>query len=146
MRTYQIYLIEDEFAHHYYGREKLFFNLFLEYIQARGRLKSILQKQIEYVTKKVPIIQLQLAIEQRLQKKMNYWTQNGKYYLEKTNGSSKAVLIIQNDSITLEAEGDYEAETAFFESIRKYEATFLAIDFEHEKYGWLKPIKERKFV
>ena len=47
MRTYQIYLIEDEFAHHYYGREKLFFNLFLEYIQARGRLKSILQKQIE---------------------------------------------------------------------------------------------------
>ncbi|MCK2010875.1 sporulation inhibitor of replication protein SirA, partial [Peribacillus sp. Aquil_B8] len=76
MRTYQIYLIEDEFAHHYYGREKLFFNLFLEYIQAKGRLKSILQKQIEYVTKTVPIIQLQLAIEQRLQKKMNYWTQN----------------------------------------------------------------------
>lgn len=69
MRTYQIYLIEDEFAHHYYGREKLFFNLFLEYIQARGRLKSILQKQIEYVTKTVPIIQLQLAIEQRLQKR-----------------------------------------------------------------------------
>ncbi|TKH02690.1 sporulation inhibitor of replication protein SirA [Peribacillus simplex] len=146
MRTYQIYLIEDEFAHHYYGREKLFFNLFLEYIQAKGRLKSILQKQIEYVTKTVPIIQLQLAIEQRLQKKMNYWTQNGKYYLEKTNGSSKAVLIIHNDSITLKAEGDYEAETAFFESIRKYEASFLAIDFEHEKYGWLKPIKERKFV
>ncbi|MDO7487010.1 sporulation inhibitor of replication protein SirA [Peribacillus frigoritolerans] len=122
MRTYQIYLIEDEFAHHYYGREKLFFNLFLEYIQARGRLKSILQKQIEYVTKKVPTIQLQLAIEQRLQKKMNYWTQNGKYYLEKTNGSSKAVLIIQNDSITLKAEGDYEAETAFlkvFENMKR---------------------------
>ncbi|MCT4477149.1 sporulation inhibitor of replication protein SirA [Peribacillus frigoritolerans] len=146
MRTYQIYLIEDEFAHHYYGRERLFFNLFLEYIQAKGRLKSILQKQIEYVTKTVPIIQLQLAIEQRLQKKMNYWTQNGKYYLEKTNGSSNAVLIIQHDSIILKAEGDYEAETAFFESIRKYEASFLAIDFEHEKYGWLKPIKERKFV
>ena len=36
MRTYQIYLIEDEFAHHYFGRERLFFNLFLEYIQTTG--------------------------------------------------------------------------------------------------------------
>lgn len=122
MRTYQIFLIEDEFAHHYYGREKLFFNLFLEYIHARGRLKSILQKQIEFVTKTVPTIQLKLAIEHRLQRKMNFWTQNGKYYLEKTNGSSKAVLIIENESITLKADGDYEAETAFlnvFENMRR---------------------------
>lgn len=148
MRTYQIFLIEDEFAHHYYGREKLFFNLFLEYIQAKGGLKSILQKQIEYVTKTVPVIQLQGVIEQRLKKKMNFWSQNGKYYLEKTNGTStsKAALTFEGDSIILKAEGDYEAETAFFECIRKCEAGFLAIDFDHEKYGWLKPIKERKFV
>ena len=54
MRTYQIYLIEDEFAQHFFGRERLFFNLFLEYIQTTGSLKSILQKQIEFVTKEDP--------------------------------------------------------------------------------------------
>ena len=47
MKTYQIYLIEDEFAQHFFGREKLFFNLFLEYIQTTGPLRNILQKQIE---------------------------------------------------------------------------------------------------
>ena len=146
MRTYKIFLIEDEFAHHYYGREKLLFNLFLEYIQERGRLKSILQKQIEFITKKVPILQLQAVIELRLQKKMNFWSSNGKYYLEKTGGSSKAALAIHDNSLILNAEGDYEAETAFFECLRKCEPSFLAIDFEHKKYGWLKPIKERKFV
>ena len=26
------------------------------------------------------------------------------------------------------------------------ELAFLAIDFDHERFGWLKPIKERKFV
>ena len=48
--------------------------------------------------------------------------------------------------LIVKAEGNYEAETAFFECIRKCGASFLAIDFEHEQFGWLKPIKERKFV
>jgi hypothetical protein len=57
-----------------------------------------------------------------------------------------AKLEIFQEMITVEASGSYEAETAFFEVLRKCEASFLAIDLEHQRCGWLKPIKERKYV
>lgn len=144
MRSYQIYLIEDEFARHYFGREKIFFNLFLEYIQSSDWHKDILQKQIEYITKKIPANNVHFSLEQSLQRKQGYLTQNGVYYL-KTKSNSKAAVYIQEHSIILKAEGDFDAETTFFECIRKCEASFLALDFENKRYGWLKPIKERKY-
>ena len=147
MRTYQIYLIEDEFAQHFFGRERLFFNLFLEYIQTTGPLRNIIQKQIEFVTKTIPKQQLESTIMQQIQKKKNFHFLNEEYYLENNkNGSSRAILLIHDDVLVVKAEGNYVAETAFFECIRKCGASFLAIDFDHERFGWLKPIKERKFV
>ncbi|MBA9029251.1 MULTISPECIES: sporulation inhibitor of replication protein SirA [Bacillaceae] len=144
MRSYQIYLIEDEFARHYFGREKIFFNLFLEYIQSSNWHKDILQKQIEYITKKIPASNIHYSFEQSLQRKQGYLSQNGVYYL-KVKSNSKATVYIHDQSIILKAEGDFDAETTFFECIRKCEASFLAIDFENKRYGWLKPIKERKY-
>ncbi len=147
MRTYQIYLIEDEFAQHFFGRERLFFNLFLEYIQTTGPLRNILQKQIRFVTQTIPKQQLQSVIKQQILKKKNFRFLNGEYYLENnTNGYSRAILLIHDDVLIVKSEGNYVAETAFFECIRKCGASFLAIDFDHEQFGWLKPIKERKFV
>ena len=144
MRTYRIYLIEDEFAHHFFGRERLFFNLFLEYIQTTGSLRSILQKQIEFVTKTIPKQLLEKTIAQQMQKKKNFHFLNGEYYME--NQNSRAVLLIEDDVLVVKAEGNYVAETVFFECIRKCGSSFLAIDFEHDRFGWLKPIRERKFV
>ncbi|SFC09752.1 Protein of unknown function [Bacillus sp. OV322] len=146
MRNYRIYLIEDEFAYHFYGREKMFFNLFLEYTNASGEKKSILQKQIEYVTKTIPEKQLQSEIKNKTTKKNNITSQNGVYLLDNTRGFSKAALIIHVDYLALKADGNFEAETAFFECIRKCDSNFLALDFDNNRYGWLKPIKERKFV
>jgi hypothetical protein len=145
LRIYQIYFIEDEFAHHFIGRERLFFNLFLDYIQTADPLKSILQKQIEYVTKPIPKQTIESMIVQKLKKKLNFRSQDGVYYLD-YHGVSQANLVIQDHALEVKAEGNYVAETAFFECIRKCGASFLAIDFEHERFGWLKPIKERKFV
>jgi Sporulation inhibitor of replication protein SirA len=145
MRTYQVYLIEDEFVQHFFGREKLFFNLFLEYIQSTGSLRSILQKQIEYVTKIIPKQQVEIMIKQQMQKKKNFRVCNEEYYID-NNGASQATLSIHDDVLVVRAEGNYVAETAFFECIRKCGTSFLAIDFDHERFGWLKPIKERKFV
>lgn len=146
MRNYQIYLIEDEFAMHYYGREKLFFNLFLEYINSKGYHKSILQKQIEYVTKDIPFSKLSMALAERRNPTHDHVSENEVYYTETKNGTSKAALVIGKDYLHLKSEGTYEAETEFFESIRKCESGFLALDFENKHFGWLKPIKERKFV
>ena len=82
LRTYQIYFIEDEFAQHFIGRERLFFNLFLDYIQTTDPLKSILQKQIEYVTKPIPKQKLESMVVQKLKKKSHFRSQDGVYYLD----------------------------------------------------------------
>ena len=114
MRTYQVYLIEDEFAHHFFGRERLFFNLFLEYIQTTGTLRGILQKQIEYVTKTIPKQQVEKVIKQQMLKKNNFLFQNGEYYIENSNGINRATLLIYDHVLVVKAEGNYVAETAIF--------------------------------
>ncbi|PLS16781.1 sporulation inhibitor of replication protein SirA [Bacillus sp. M6-12] len=146
MRNYLIYLIEEEFARHYYGREKLFFNLFLEHNVATGIKKDILQKQIEFVTKPIPTLHIQNLFEQLSVGRKDFSFQKGVYYIEKKNGRSKATLTLHQKHLAIKAEGNFEAETSFFESIRKCEPCFLALDLENRRYGWLKPIKERKFV
>ncbi len=145
MRAYQLYLIEEEFASHYFGREKMFFQLFQEYEESSGALKSILAKQIQYITKPIPGLKLHQYVNQQLYRKNDFLVKKGAYYI-KMGKRSNAKLEVNDQSLILEASGNYDAETIFFEVLRKSESSFLAIDLEHHRYGWLKPIKERKFV
>ncbi|WP_367576377.1 sporulation inhibitor of replication protein SirA [Bacillus sp. FJAT-29814] len=146
LRKYQLYLIEDEFATHYFGRERVFFQLFKDYQQAHGELEFIIQRQIAYITKKLEVLKLHQLIQKQFGKTKGFKADHGAYTIELSGKLSMAKLEVYQDLITVEAEGSYEAETAFFEVLRKSEASFLAIDLEHERFGWLKPIKERKFV
>ncbi|MEH6906391.1 sporulation inhibitor of replication protein SirA [Neobacillus drentensis] len=146
MRKYQLYLIEDEFATHYFGRERLFFQLFKEHQKANGELKFITQKQISYITKKVEVLKIHQLIQKQLGKIKGFKAENGAYSIELSGKLSTAKLEVFQDLITIDAQGSYEAETAFFEVLRKCESSFLALDLEHQRYGWLKPIKERKFI
>ncbi|WP_075980828.1 sporulation inhibitor of replication protein SirA [Bacillus massilinigeriensis] len=145
MRIYQVYLIEDEFATHYFGRERMFFQLFDEYKNAKGELRKILEKQIDYITKSIPNLRLHQYIYQQLQRKKDFRIENGIYYIEnRKQGSAKLELF--EKALLLQSFGSYEAETLFFEVLRKSETSFIAIDLENKRYGWLRPIKERKFV
>ncbi|MEH6957760.1 sporulation inhibitor of replication protein SirA [Neobacillus drentensis] len=146
MRKYQLNLIEDEFATHYFGRERLFFQLFKEHQKANGELKFITQKQISYITKKVEVLKIHQLIQKQLGKIKGFKAENGAYSIELSGKLSTAKLEVFQDLITIDAQGSYEAETAFFEVLRKCESSFLALDLEHQRYGWLKPIKERKFI
>ncbi|MEH7480492.1 sporulation inhibitor of replication protein SirA [Neobacillus drentensis] len=146
MRKYQLYLIEDEFATHYFGRERLFFQLFQEHRKANGEFKFITQKQISYITKKVEVLKIHQLIQKQLGKIKGFKAEHGAYSIELSGKLSTAKLEVFQDLITIEAQGSYEAETAFFEVLRKCESSFLALDLEHQRYGWLKPIKERKFI
>ncbi|WHY79477.1 sporulation inhibitor of replication protein SirA [Neobacillus sp. WH10] len=146
MRKYQLYLIEDEFAAHYFGRERLFFQLFQEHQTADGELKFITQKQISYITKRVEVLKIHQLIQKQLGKIKGFKADHGAYTIFLSGKLSTARLEVFHDLITVEAEGSYEAETAFFEVLRKCESSFLALDLDHECYGWLKPIKERKFI
>lgn len=145
MRNYQLYLIENEFASHYFGKEKMFIQLFKEYNEAVGDLKTIIKMQIDFITKPIQVLKIHQYIKQYLQKNKCFYTKNGTYYLEIGKHSS-AQLEIKGKCLIIKSNGQYDAETAFFEVLRKAEASFLAIDLEDNHCGWLKPIKERKFV
>lgn len=145
MRSYQLYLIEDEFASHYFGRERMFFQLFHEFEQATGITKSILDRQIQFITKPIPGLKLHQFINEELCRKKDFLIKKGVYYI-KIGKRSNAQLQINDRFLYLESSGNYDAETLFFEVLRKSEASFLAIDIKHHRYGWLKPIKERKLV
>lgn len=146
VRKYLLYLIEDEFAAHYFGRERLFFQLFLEHQDANGELKFITKKQIDYISKKIEVLKIHQLIQKQLGRIKGFKAERGAYTIELSGKISRAKLEVFQDFITIEAQGSYEAETAFFEVLRKCESSFLAVDLEHERFGWLKPIKERKFV
>ena len=45
MRNYQLYLIVNEFASHYFGRERMFFQLFQEHEEAVVELKVFLRNK-----------------------------------------------------------------------------------------------------
>ena len=146
MRTYKLYLIEDEFASHYFGKERMFYQLFKEFEQSKGQLKAIIDKQINYITKPIPALKLHQLLHQKLMKNKDFHIEAGSYFIEKSNKQSAAKLEIFDRYLVLESGGSYDAETIFFEVIRKCENAFLAVDLDKKLYGWLKPIKERKFV
>ncbi|MCM3689745.1 sporulation inhibitor of replication protein SirA [Neobacillus niacini] len=146
MRNYQLYLIEDEFAAHYFGRERMFYQLFQEHHKADGELKFITKKQISYITKSLEVLKLHQLIQKQLGKKKGFLAEHGTYFIELSGKLSTAKLRVFQDLITIEASGSYEAETIFFEVLRKCESSFMALDLDHQRFGWLKPIKERKYV
>jgi hypothetical protein len=147
MRSYQLYLIKDEIASHYFGRERLFYRLFRDYNKATGDMQKIISRQIKYLTKPIPVLRVHQLILQQLSKHKGFRSEQGIYYLRENKSQSTAVLkILDERTLLVESTGSLEAETIFFEVLRKNETSFLAVDIYSNLCGWLKPIKERKFV
>jgi hypothetical protein len=143
MRKYDIYLIEEEVALHYFQKEHIVYQLFLEYKTSDKDHDIYVKKQIEYITKKIPILQLQFMIENRLGRSRGFVSFcSGEYGYQTEEGS--AHLVLKCDYIYMEAQGTVETETVFFEILRKVSPCFLAMNFEDDVYGWLNPIKQRK--
>lgn len=146
VRNYQLYLIEDDVAAHYFGREQILYRLFQEHENSSGELKQIIRDQIEYIIKPLQVLKIQQMIQKQLGKKKGFTADHGTYFIEMSGKVSMARLKVGEDKIWVKSSGNYDAETAFFEVLRKGESTFLAMDLDHQRIGWLKPIKERKFV
>jgi len=148
MRHFYLYLIKSEFANHYFGREQKLFRLFHDYFWTSGDNPKygMLKKQIDYVSKKIPVFKLDELIQLYLQPYEGYSLVSPIHKIQLMNNQGNATLMIKEKYIEITSTGSFEAETIFFEILRKYDSCFLAMDFHHEKYGWLNPIKERKFV
>lgn len=147
MRQYQIYLIDERYARDYKGKEKLIYGLFYDYYHSIEEHSRILARQIIYITKQIPLYELK---KQLIPLNQNIQYFNGVYYLrmKERNGKLKstAQLKVRNRVLHISSEGGFDAETTLFECIRKCKSSFLAVDLENKRYGWLKPIKERKLI
>ncbi|WP_456271437.1 sporulation inhibitor of replication protein SirA [Bacillus sp. AK031] len=146
MKSYRLYWIEDEIADYFYGRERSFFNLFLDGTRCSGELKEIINKQIHYVTKPIPFLPFNRSIAQALANRRDYIQQDNKYYIESPCGNNTAVIEVLDNMIGVELTGHSDWEAYIFELLRKLDGRLLAIDLNNEQFGWLKPIKVRKYV
>lgn len=145
MRHYHIFLIEDEIAQMYFGEESKLFQLFLEAENTTSLLKTeVLQKQIRYVTKSIDQNALKKVLEESLQHRTDFFVNPNDYLLEK--GQSQAKLTIEDPCVHINSAGTPDTEATFFEQLRKIESSFLAMDFQHHRYGWLNPIKQANFI
>jgi hypothetical protein len=146
MKSYRLYWIEDEIADYFYGRERSFFNLFLDGSRSTGELKEIINNQIRYVTKPIPFLPFNRSISQALSNRRDYTQQGNKFYIESPCGGNTAVIEVLDNLIQLDLQGHSDWEAYIFEMLRKLDGRLLAIDLSNEQFGWLKPIKIRKYV
>jgi hypothetical protein len=146
LRTYQIYLIEEEFADYYYGRERMFFELFSQYQVVSGRLRNIIERQIRFITKPLPVLHLHHLLNQSFSRNKECINE-GRYFRYLLPESENCVeLLIEDNMLQLRAWGNYDSESIFFEELRKFDGRLLAVDTEHAQYGWIKPVKTRKYI
>lgn len=145
MRQYQIYLMDPIVAYDYFGKEQIIFDLFKGAMKARSKEHlSMLQKQIAYITEKIPVLSLHQYLREKCIGTTDYHVQS--YIHEVSSAQSKARLTIEPNAMILAADGNYEMELFFFEKIRTFSPYFLAMDFINERCGWLQPVKKERYV
>ncbi|MEB1809520.1 MAG: sporulation inhibitor of replication protein SirA [Bacillaceae bacterium] len=146
MRKYDIYLINEEVAQHYFGQESKLFHLFLDETRALDDTKDIIKKQIEYISSPISVIELQQRLLQSFKHRTDYFFFDHAHRIHLTEPYSKAQLFIFPNYIHMVSDGSFEAETMFFEVMRKISPSFFALDVSTYRYGWLNPIKQVKLV
>ena len=86
MRKYDLYIIESSFIDYYYGKERVIFNLFKDYEEAKGSLKKVLARQIEYITEPIPILKIHNQLEKKFQERHEFFIKDGVFYLQESKG------------------------------------------------------------
>lgn len=144
MRRYSIYLMEEEVTKQYYGREAKIFQLFLDEHRAKGRRKEIIRRQVEFVTRTIPTLEIEHLFKRHHYPNTYNQTLNQSILVERKN--SKSELTVHGSHLTICAEGNYEAETILFDILSKYDPCFFALDLTNFRYGWLYPIRKMKLI
>ncbi|HSH25954.1 MAG TPA: sporulation inhibitor of replication protein SirA [Massilibacterium sp.] len=145
MRHYQIYLMDEVVAHDYFGKEHIIYDLFKGAMKAKSKEHfSMLQKQIAFITEKIPLLTLHRHLSEECKETPEYHSYS--FVHEKKTDQGKATLTLEPNVIILTVEGNPEMELFFFEKIRTFSPYFLAMDFVNERCGWLKPVKKERYV
>lgn len=146
VRRYIIYLLETDVAKNYIGKEKMLYQLFYEAENKISPYQSIVKKQINYITRKIELVDLHTTFMTELKNVLKSYERGKLYEVQIDKSVSRAVLIVKPNYLSIYSYGSLEAEAAFFEVLRKMESSFLAIDFKNDNYGWLNPTKQMELA
>ncbi|MCA0988144.1 sporulation inhibitor of replication protein SirA [Guptibacillus algicola] len=147
MRHYEMHLIKQEVAVQYGGKELLLYQLFNERkISIQKEEQELLDKQIDFITESIPVIDVNRYLVTELGGFRHYEYRNGGHCLTVLQSKSDGSLFVNQAKINIYSNGTYEAETIFFEVLRKLTPTFFAIDYQSNRFGWLSPLKKQKLV
>ncbi len=145
MRRFVIYMVKEEFCLHFFGNEERLYNLLFQYeFKQDMQAYNIIKRQVKYITKEIPVQLLKQQIESKVKNRPDGHVLLNTFYID--GNDTHASLSLHQNFLLMRSGGTYEAETVFFEALRKIDPYFLAIDYHNKNYGWLNPIKQRKFV
>jgi Protein of unknown function (DUF2522). len=137
MRIYNFYWIKDEFIHHFYGRESMFFQLFKEYEESCGDRKGLIGQQILYITRPLPVGRILSHLASELAEQVNFRDENEQLFIR--TGKGKGDLTVSERAITLQVIGGLDVEAVIFSAMAKLSWNFFVVDLKNVRYGWLKP-------
>lgn len=148
MRHYYLYLIEEEFASHYFGKEAKIFDLIknFQWTSIHDGSYEMLNRQVLYISRDLPVKEIHELLNGFLMHRKGYRRLGSLHRLVLSAEQGQATLLVKDRYIEIDAQGSFEAETIFFEILRKMDPCFIAMDFQSQRYGWLNPISERNFV
>ncbi|WP_026689800.1 sporulation inhibitor of replication protein SirA [Alteribacter aurantiacus] len=146
MRTYEVFLINEEVAYIYYGFESKLFHLFKEHQQATKPLKEITGRQVHYILKPFDHKDLNEWLHDKLKDNKSYSSSLFYHALQFNDKKSQATIEVKADRLVIQSSGTFEAEMLLFDTLKKYDDFFLAVDYDREKYGWLRPLKSLRIV
>lgn len=145
MRHYWIYLMKEEIASEFFGNEQKLYELFREYHHPPNRKQQeICRQQIRYITKPISEKRIKEEINATVRDQERFScadTHSDVYQLQMREGQAR--LMITKNHVRLLAKGKFEVEAICFERLRNVEKCFLAMDFHHHHYGWLRPIRPK---
>ncbi|WP_059103446.1 sporulation inhibitor of replication protein SirA [Shouchella shacheensis] len=145
MRRYQLYLLDDQVATSYFGRESKLFQLFEEHAQAKDGPRSLLDKQVDYITKPLPTRTLKYAFRRYQEPRQE--TCEDTYVIQcpqEQSGSCKVQLDAK--FVQLWASGDIDSETAIFDLLKGVDPHFFAVNVEDRRFGWLQPFDKHRVL
>lgn len=93
-----------------------------------------------YITMPLQVMKIHHKLEQALRVLGKYDRTHHTHTLY--TGAEYGEIMVKPHYIRMNTSGNVSMETTFFEVLRKCELTFLAMDYENTKYGWLNPLKQ----
>ncbi|NGP44041.1 sporulation inhibitor of replication protein SirA [Bacillaceae bacterium SIJ1] len=141
MAFYEIYRIQEDVAHEFFGKEFKIYQLLEECSRSVATHRLLLEKQVHYITESFSMDDLvehlcafsnHISMDKTHVRRMMFQT---------NEETGLTTLTIDANVLSMSSEGCFSGEMTFFEALRAYDGYFFASNYSEQQYGWLKPIR-----